>query len=375
MKRTLKKRKKERVSVSSTTPRVVKKRRRRRRNIKSRSKLEWKREIRAIGYPFHKELFHILRSTVHSLDRRCKKRDRERTRRSSSLSITGATMPGESIPLTPDLPGASSLVLRELTYCFVLTSSAVTIYLPLSLSLSSQHPRLRVQSFLPKILRFSLNNSFIHGLTFRGRRLDDSNVRIFLLFCLSSILISSWLPVFHVEKRETEPRRAVAIPSTVFRETEREYQSNYYGNLVLVTGSGTGSRHNAAFRNPSIETRVNTDHGCVSFSFRGDRARVYGTLTRLLLASMMLDRWEIGPSCFIEKPGFLPGRRIILRYTYHSYNYDNCLLLSGFLPFLFPTNFRTIFNESMEGKWYFSEVAQCGGTSRCEPPSIPLSVS
>lgn len=108
-----------------------------------------KREIRAIGYPFHKELFHILRSTVHSLDRRCKKRDRERTRRSSSLSITGATMPGESIPLTPDLPGASSLVLRELTYCFALTSSAVsaTIYLSLSLSLSrlmspsvSNHP-------------------------------------------------------------------------------------------------------------------------------------------------------------------------------------------------------------------------------------------
>lgn len=347
MKRTLKKRKKERVSVSSTTPRVVKRRRRRRRNIKSRSKLEWKREIRAIGYPFHKELFHILRSTVHSLDRRCKKRDRERTRRSSSLSITGATMPGESIPLTPDLPGASSLVLRELTYCFVLTSSAVSIYLPLSLSLSSQHPRLRVQSFLPKILRFSLNNSFILGLTFRGRRLDDSNVRIFLLFCLSSILISSWLPVFHVEKRETEPRRAVAIPSTVFRETEREYQSNYYGNLVLVTGSGTGSRHNAAFRNPSIETRVNTDHGCVSFSFRGDRARVYGTLTRLLLASMIVGKLARAVSS--KNQDFY--REEELFYVTHI-----ILIITSCYPDSFPSSFLQILEQFLTKAWKESGI-------------------
>lgn len=128
------------------------KKERKKKNIKSSSKLEWKpkREIRAIGYPFHKELFHILRSTVHSLDRRCKKRDRERTRRSSSLSITGATMPGESIPLTPDLPGASSLVLRELTYCFALTSSAVSTTMYLSLSLSRLMSA-SVTSF-PKIL-------------------------------------------------------------------------------------------------------------------------------------------------------------------------------------------------------------------------------
>lgn len=79
--------------------------------------------------------------------------------------------------------------------------------------------------------------------------------------------------------------------STVFRETESEYQSNYYGNLVLVTASGTGSRHNAACRNPSIETRVNTDHGCVErrrFRFGFEEIVLEFTASRCLsLASIV----------------------------------------------------------------------------------------
>lgn len=88
-------------------------------------------------------------------------------------------MPGESISLTPDLPGASSLVLHKLTYCFLLTSSVV-LYLVVS-----QHPRHRFfffQNFLPRLLNL-LTLTYSLLLTHMVRRSnlsfrDSTNCRI-----------------------------------------------------------------------------------------------------------------------------------------------------------------------------------------------------